>query len=267
MGVRMSNYAKMAKKSINKGLNRFGFQLERFTPKGEIFTATEASKTDEEIYKKVQSFTMSNPDPIYSLITATRYIVENQIEGDFVECGTWSGGCSMAIALTLMELGETSRNIWIYDTFAGMTKPGEMDVTYGDKVMSALPFWQENNGSDSGSDWANISLDRVKMNLSSTNYPMEKLKFIEGNVLETLNDLLPNKIALLRLDTDWYDSTKKEMVALYPKLSSGGVCIVDDYGAWAGSKQAVDEFMSENLPRPLMHITDWTTRTWVKFSV
>ena len=263
----MSNYAKMAKKSINKGLNRFGFQLERFTPKGEFFTAMEASKADEEIYKKVQAYTMSNPDPIYSLITATRYIIENDIAGDFVECGTWSGGCSMAIALTLIELGDTKRNIWIYDTFAGMTEPGAIDVTYGDKVMSALPYWQEKNGSSSGSDWANISLDRVKTNLGSTNYPMEKLKFVEGDVLETLEYSLPNNIALLRLDTDWYDSTKKEMMALYPKLSLGGVCIVDDYGAWAGSKQAVDEFMSENLPRPLMHITDWTTRTWVKTSI
>jgi hypothetical protein len=96
---------------------------------------------------------------------------------------------------------------------------------------------------------------------------MEKFKFIEGNVLETLNDSLPNEIALLRLDTDWYDSTKKEMTALYPKLSLGGVCIVDDYGAWAGSKQAIDEFMSETLQRPLMHINDWTTRTWVKSSI
>jgi len=267
MGVRMSDFAKVAKKSINKGLNRFGFQLERFTPRGEIFTAMEASEIDEQIYKRVQPFTMSNPDPIYSLITATRYIIENGIEGDFVECGTWSGGCSMAIALTLRELGETRRNIWIYDTFAGMTKPGEIDVTYGDKVMQALPYWQEKNGSSSGSDWANISLDQVKTNLVSTNYPMDKIKFIEGNVLETLDDAGPNKIALLRLDTDWYDSTKKEMVVLYPKLSLGGVCIVDDYGAWAGSKQAVDEFMSENLPRPLMHITDWTTRTWVKSSI
>jgi O-methyltransferase len=263
----MSNYAKIAKKQINRGLNRFGFQLERFTPKGEIFTAMEASKADEEIYRKVQAYTMSNPDPIYSLITATRYVVENEIAGDFVECGTWSGGCSMAIALTLMNLGDTKRNIWIYDTFAGMTEPGAIDVTYGDKVMSALPFWQEKNGSSSGSDWASVSLDRVKANLGLTNYPMEKFKFIEGNVLETLNDSLPNEIALLRLDTDWYDSTKKEMTALYPKLSLGGVCIVDDYGAWAGSKQAIDEFMSETLQRPLMHITDWTTRTWVKSSI
>ncbi len=262
----MSSYAKLAKKSINKGLNRFGFQLERFTPKGEIFTAAEASKIDEEIYKKVQPYTMSNPDPIYSLITATRYIVENQIEGDFVECGTWSGGCSMAIALTLLELGDTNRNIWVYDTFAGMTEPGDLDVTYGNKVMSALPYWKNKNGSNSGSDWANISLDQVKANLSSTNYPMQKIQFVEGNVLETLDHVFPNSIALLRLDTDWYDSTRKEMFTLYPKLSLGGVCIVDDYGAWAGSKQAVDEFLSQHLPRPLMHITDWTTRTWVKIS-
>ena len=263
----MGKYAKVAKKSINTGLNRFGFQLERFTPKGEVFAAVEASKIDEEIYKKVQPYTMSNPEPIYSLITATRYIVENHIDGDFVECGTWAGGCSMAIALTLLELGDTERKIWIYDTFAGMTESSELDFTLVGKVMSALPYWNNKNGSNSGSDWANISLERVKANLGSTNYPMEKFQFIEGNVLETLNYRLPKNVALLRLDTDWYDSTLKEMSTLYPKLSLGGVCIIDDYGAWAGSKQAVDEFLSQHLPRPLMHITDWTTRTWVKTSI
>ena len=260
----MSSYTKVAKGFINRGLNQIGFQLERFTPKGEIFTAPEASKADEDIYRKVQAYTMSNPDPIYSLISATRSIVENDIAGDFVECGTWSGGCSMAIALALIELGDTRRIIWIYDTFAGMTEPGAIDVTYGDKKMAALPHWKERNGSSFGSDWAKISLNSVKENLRSTNYPMENIKFIEGNVLETLDHSFPNKIALLRLDTDWYDSTKKEITVLYPKLSLGGVCIVDDYGAWAGSKQAIDEFLSETSQFPLMHITDWTTRTWVK---
>jgi O-methyltransferase len=260
----VSSLSKAAKKVINTGLQEFGFQLERFSPHGDYFTAVEASAVDEEIYKKVQAFTMSNPDPIYSLITATRYIVENQIKGDFVECGIWRGGCSMAVALTLLELGDTSRKIWLYDTFSGMTEPGIMDVSFGEDGMPALPYWKNKKGSSLGSDWANISLNQVKINLNSTSYPSEKIRFIKGDVLETLNGELPENVALLRLDTDWYQSTKKELSSLYPKLSTGGICIVDDYGAWAGSKQAVDEYFTQHHPRPLMHITDWTTRTWVK---
>jgi O-methyltransferase len=112
-GRASEQFIQSRKKVINTGLQEFGFQLEHFSPHGDYFTAVEASAVDEEIYKKVQAFTMSNPDPIYSLITATRYIVENQIEGDFVECGIWRGGCSMAVALTLLELGDTSRKIWL----------------------------------------------------------------------------------------------------------------------------------------------------------
>jgi O-methyltransferase len=210
---------------------------------------------------------MSNAEPIYSLITATRYIVENEIDGDFVECGTWAGGCSMAIALTLLELGDTERKIWIYDTFAGMTEPGNVDVTLFGKEQLALSYWKNKNGSKSGSDWVNITLELVKANLGSTNYPMERIQFVEGDVLETLDRELPKKVALMRLDTDWYNSTRKEMSTLYPKLSLGGVCIIDDYGCWAGSKRAVDEFLSLHLPRPLMNVTDWTTRTWIKTSI
>jgi hypothetical protein len=170
----------------------------------------------------------------------------------------------MAIALTLLELGDTSRKIWVYDTFSGMTEPGTMDISFGDKGMPALPYWQNKNGNSVGSDWANISLNQVKTNLISTRYPIENFRFVKGDVLETLEDELPGNIALLRLDTDWFESTKKEMSVLYPKLSIGGVCIVDDYGAWEGSKLAVDEYFLRHLPHPLMHITDWTTRTWVK---
>ena len=257
---------KTAKKLINRPLNRVGFQLDRFSPKGEIFTAIEAFGIDHEIYKLISHNTMVAPDPIYSLMTSVRYIVENEIEGDFVECGTWRGGCSMAIALTLIDLGATDRIIWVYDTFAGMTKPSFMDVT-NDKQRTSAEALMRNNAADALLSAPKDSLEAVKANLYSTGYPPQNLRFIEGDVLDTLQSKTPKLACLLRLDTDWYESTCKELEVLYPILTEGGVCIVDDYGAWAGSKQAVDEYFIKYSPRPLMHATNWTVRTWIKTTI
>lgn len=114
---------------MNVPLKSFGFKLVRFTPSGEVFTAVEASSVDLKIYQTVSPFTMADPDPIHSLIQSVRYVIENEIEGDFVECGTWRGGCAMAIALALLDFGVTDRVIWVYDTFSGMTEPSALDVT------------------------------------------------------------------------------------------------------------------------------------------
>lgn len=80
---------------------------------------------------------------------------------------------------------------------------------------------------------------------------------IEGDVLETLvkTQNIPGKISVLRLDTDWYESTKKELEVLYPKLAVGGVLMIDDYGYWGGAKKAVDEYFAD-IPRPFLQYTD-----------
>ncbi len=119
----MRNLRKKVKGLVNLPLRAFGFELVRFTPSGEVFTAMEASEDDLKIYNLVSRFTMADPDAIFSLIHSVRYVIESEIEGDFVECGTWRGGCAMAIAYTLLDLGVTNRAIWVYDTFAGMTEP------------------------------------------------------------------------------------------------------------------------------------------------
>jgi O-methyltransferase len=264
----MSTFTKQLKKLINAPLRRIGFQLDRYSPSGPVFIAGEASKLDEQIYSQVAKFTMSPPDPIYSLISTVRYVIDNEIEGDFVECGTWRGGCAMAIALTLSDLGVSDRTIWVYDTFHGMTKPGVMDLGIdlkaGEMKISSEKLFVQQNGTEDGSEWARVSLHDVQSNLSSTGYPLESIEYVKGDVTETLNETVPRKISLLRLDTDWYESTLKELEVLYPRLSVGGVCIVDDYGAWAGARQAVDEYFDRNPPLPLFHVTNWTVRTFTK---
>jgi O-methyltransferase len=207
-----------------------------------------------------------NPDPILSLIQSVRFVIENEIEGDFVECGTWRGGCAMAIALELLDLGVTNKVIWVYDTFAGMTEPSALDVTNDKHRTSADALLQKYNSLTTEPDWEKVSLEGVTQSLLSTGYPMQNFRLVKGSVMDTLDLEVPEVVCLLRLDTDWYDSTRKELEVMYPKLTEGGVCIVDDYGAWAGSKQAVDEYFSLHSPRPLFHVTNWTVRTWVKTS-
>ena len=104
------------------------------------------------------------------------------------------------------------------------------------------------------------SIDAVKRNLSETKFPKNFIKYIKGDVEYTLNDInnLPNKISLLRLDTDWYKSTKKEMCVLFPLLENDGILIVDDYGHWRGSKLAIDEYFNETNIIPEIKFIDYT---------
>lgn len=236
----------------------------RFTPSGDVFTAMEASAADIKIYQAVSPYTMAAPDPILSLTSSVRYVIENQIEGDFVECGTWRGGCAMAIALTLLDLGINDRIIWVYDTFEGMTEPSAIDIANDKNRTPADTLLQHANSITTESEWLKVSLESVRDSLFSTGYPAKNFRFVKGSVLNTLDLEAPELVCLLRLDTDWYDSTRKELEILYPTLTEGGVCIIDDYGAWAGSKLAVDEYFSKHMPRPLFHVTNWTVRTWVK---
>ncbi len=112
--------------------------------------------------------------------------------------------------------------------------------------------------------WAYSALEEVKHNLLSTGYPAERISFIKGKVEETIPLNAPPQIALLRLDTDWYESTYHELVHLFPRLSSGGILIIDDYGHWKGARKAVDKYFSENKLDLLLHRIDYSGRICVK---
>lgn len=212
-------------------------------------------------YDKVISCTMTSTERLYSLYTAVNYICENNIQGAFVECGVWKGGSSMLGALRLMAHGEISREIYLYDTFAGMSMPGEVDVKFnGDK---AFDKWKSNEGEEINL-WDYAPLEEVKQNIYSTGYPKNCIKFIKGKVELTIPQTLPGKIALLRLDTDWYESTYHELKHLYPLLVPGGIVIIDDYGHWKGARKAVDQYISENKIPIFLHRIDYTGRIAVK---
>jgi len=190
------------------------------------------------IYNSVKTYTMTSSERINALIEATKYIVKEKIDGAFVECGVWKGGSVMAMALTLKELGEV-RELYLYDTFSGMSAPSDVD---GD---AAQEIFSKTCTSENSSKWNVSPIEEVEKNIFETGYPREKCHFIKGKVEDTLPTIIPQQIALLRLDTDFYDSTKHELTHLFPRVSPRGVIIIDDYGRWPGAKKAVDEYIAE----------------------
>jgi O-methyltransferase len=197
---------------------------------------------------------------VRALIEAVEYLVKNEIAGDFVECGVWRGGSVMAVLETLRRLGRTDRHVWLFDTFSGMTDPDTEDTSVFGEIASEI----QDDHKQKGEKWCFASLVDVQTNVKSTAYPEQLLTFAVGPVEETLRRSVPDKIALLRLDTDWYASTKLELDVLYPKLANKGVLIIDDYGHWRGAKRAVDEFFQAEEHRPLLHRVDYTCRLVIK---
>ena len=169
----------------------------------------------------------------------------------------------MAAAGELVRQGDTERALWLYDTYAGMTPPTEADVEAGTGVTAAEMLASTSVG-DGNNVWCVAGRSDVEANMGSTGYPMERITFVEGDVAQTLLTSAPSSIALLRLDTDWYESTKVGLEVLYPKLAVGAVCILDDYGHWEGARKAVDEYFAEHGPRPFMHPIDYSGRVFLK---
>lgn len=210
----------------------------------------------------VKPYTMTSSERVNALIDAVQYVVRNKIDGAMVECGVWKGGSSMAIALTLKKMGVENRDLYLYDTFSGMSAPSDIDVSIGG--ADANEKFAKTKTSEDASDWCLSSLEQVKENVLSTGYAKERFYFIKGKVEDTIPKQIPNKIALLRLDTDWYESTKHELIHLFPLLEPNGVLIIDDYGHWEGAKKAVDEYISDNNIRILLNRIDYTARIAIK---
>ena len=214
------------------------------------------------LYEQCCKYTMISWDRLYSLFMAVNYIVKSDIQGDIVECGVWRGGSMMMAALVLLKSGHDDRQFFLYDTFEGLPKPDDIDVdVWGHNAIEA---WLPHKKTNESSDWAYASVDEVRANLERTGYPMKNIKFVKGMVEQTIPKTIPNKIALLRLDTDWYKSTRHELEHLYPRLSRNGVLIIDDYGHFRGSRQATDEYFAKLKMPPLLNRIDYSERVAIK---
>ncbi|HEY0323202.1 MAG TPA: TylF/MycF/NovP-related O-methyltransferase [Pyrinomonadaceae bacterium] len=215
------------------------------------------------LYELCRAETMTSIERMYALYQATCYVLDGDVPGDFVECGVWRGGSLMLMAYTLLSRGCTDRTIWLYDTFDGVTAPAEVDVQ-AMSGRSAVDILDERERSQDDPFWGIAPRPLVESNLRRTGYPLHRFRFVEGDVLQTIPAEAPESMAVLRLDTDWHKSTLHELEHLYPRLSPGGVLIVDDYGYWRGARQATDEYFQTVAVRPLLNRIDYTGRICVK---
>jgi O-methyltransferase len=226
----------------------------------------DATAQDREVLAGINGYTMTLVPRQMSLISAVRYLCQNRIAGDFVECGVWRGGSSMAMAMTLLQEGSRDRHLYLFDTFEGMTEPQDVDRRAKDGLAARLEM--EQDVSRSGEVWAVAGLDDVQQNMARTGYPPQQLHFIKGPVESTIPaHSPPGPIALLRLDTDWYESTRHELIHLFPRLVPGGVLIIDDYGHWEGARKAVDEYFAALPSRYFFARTDYSGRLLVNVPI
>ena len=246
---------------VSRVLERlWGVKLTRISAE----SATRLADVSPEIrdtVERARQYTMTSLERLVALCMAVEHVVANEVKGAFVECGVWRGGSSMAAAWTYRRLGREDVDVFLFDTFEGMPAPGEEDVLHstGEKAAELLATSDRKSGI-----WAYSPEEDVRRNLVSTGYPAERLHFVKGLVEETIPARAPEQISVLRLDTDWYESTKHELVHLFPRLSRNGILIVDDYGHWAGARKAVDEyFLAHNL-KPFLGRVDYTGRLLVK---
>lgn len=260
----LPNYVKRTAKYV---LARAGYEL-RTIIRDVDSSSTEVSLPGEqawvkEIITRVHPYTLTSAQKIASMCHAVEYIVRCRIPGDIVECGVWKGGSMMAAALALLKLGDDQRTLHLFDTFEGMTPPTDIDRTVRSGILAEAILANDPLRSPAG-PWAYAALDEVRTNLTAIRYPAHRIAFVKGRVEDTLPANAPEEIALLRLDTDWYDSTRHELLHLFPRLAPRGVLIVDDYGFWTGSRQATDEYIEQHGLQLLLNRVEPTGRIAVK---
>ena len=215
----------------------------------------------DPLYQRCRPYTMTSKEEMFALHKATEYLIRHDIPGAFVECGVCKGGSAMGMALSLMQMGATDRQLFLYDTYAGMSEPTSKDVNCHGAKASGTWGRMRRKGFNA---WMFVPLETVKENLRSTGYPEARVTFVKGPVADTIPHTAPERIALLRLDTDWYESTYHGLRHLFPLLSPGGVLIVDDYGHWKGAREATDQYLAETGTPFLLNRIDCSVRLGVK---
>jgi hypothetical protein len=240
------------KSLVKRLLRQAGYELK-------LIRHPDVTDREWQIYSKVKNFTMLSLERILTNIRAVDYVSANKIPGDIVECGVWRGGSCMAMAFALID---SSRGLWMYDTYSGMTDATDADMTHtGLKASVLLDNANRLEIPERSEILALASLGDVQRNMQSTGYPRSRINFVQGPVECTIPTQIPNQIALLRIDTDWYESTRHELEHLYPRLSRGGILIIDDYGHWRGAQKAVDEYFKGKL---FLHRIDYSGRLAIK---
>ena len=253
------------KNMLQLSFQSLGYQIVRSTPNSKLIFPIEASDEDRDLLRYIveKDISMVPLAGLWSTLSAVKYVCENKIPGDFVECGVWRGGNAI-IAAEIFRRYNLNRRVFLFDTFAGMTSPTTNDLGLLDNQPAIKQYKKADKGTHN--DWCYASIDEVRNNFRAKNLLDANIIFIQGDVENTLQNKenLPAEVSVLRLDTDWYESTRVELEVLFPRLALGGCLIIDDYGFWSGSKKAVDEYFSAQKSKPLLQVTDYTRRISIK---
>lgn len=208
-----------------------------------------------DLFRKVYPYTMSGYKRLSNVYNLANKIEQDKWEGAFAECGVWKGGCSAVMAFVAKK-HNSNRKIWLFDSFEGLPEPtiedGDIAKKYaGNKAEGKLKTIHECVG----------PLEDVKkvffdvLNIKEDNVVIKKGWFQDTLPKERENI---GSIAILRLDGDWYESTKVCLENLYDNVILGGYIIIDDYGHWEGAKKALDEFFITRNIKPDLIKIDYT---------
>jgi hypothetical protein len=254
------------KTAINSVVGLLDLEIRRKVEKPGAPYPVEMSRDEKALFQHVKrnALTMVSDERLFATVLACKHVLDCGVDGDFVECGVWRGGNAL-LAAGIFKLYGAARKVYLFDTFSGMTSPDQVDTaaTTGESARVA----HLSNQRDTHNEWCYASLEDVKATFRQADLLNSNVVFVKGDVLNTLSvaQNLPTAICVLRLDTDWYESTKIELETLYPRLSIGGVILIDDYGYWAGARKATDEYFARRN-RPFLQYTDEVGRAGVKIA-
>jgi len=199
---------------------------------------------EAQLIKNVASHTMSGPDRLSKLIDLAKYCNQNKIPGDFVECGSFKGGSS---AILSQYMGQ-ERHLWIYDSFQGMPQTTEKD---GETAKECIGLC--------AAKAADVVEIMNKIGTLSSQYTI-----IEGWFSDSFQERLPEKVALLHCDADWYESVTLVLETFYDRIPDGGCIILDDFGFWEGCREAFYDFCWRRGEKPLLERVGNTQAYWIK---
>ncbi len=254
-------------RNLKKIANRLGFEVRR-TPA----VPYDDQASAERAIAVVAPYTMLPWERLVTLYQKVAFCERSGLDGDLVECGVWKGGAAALMALANIELGRTRRHLHLFDSFQEICAPDQ--AVDGEQAVREA----RRHGSDCLGQLRPVTgiYDAVggpgtlpgnrRLLEQVVGYDPGFLHYHAGWFQETLPRDAPGMgpIAILRLDGDWYASTKTCLAHLYDKVVSGGFVVIDDYGAYQGCRRAVDEFMAERRVSAFLHYDDRICRYWVK---
>lgn len=254
--------AKRITRSVKRAFRMVGLDVARARPDNSFrLDNPDISDFEWETWSDAEPYTAITAEGIVTVIRAVEHIINSGVPGDVVECGVWRGGTAMAVCRSFKQFGDSHRRLFLYDTFEGMTQPTDVDV-YCDGRSATEMLADSPRSATERNTWVYAPIDMARSNILRTGISPERVEFVRGPVEHTLPTIAPERIALILLATEWYESTLHELRHLYPRLSAGGILVTADYGIWEGARRAVNEFFGGS--RPFLTRVDTAMRVAVK---